>query len=190
MRCYLSETNTPERTLLRQLSRFADKEIGEHDLPEDYIPIDLDDARTVVQAYIDIFTPPLELSLAPIILLDIAKYLYNYVYLLLTNRQRRVILEEMVPGVIRSALARLGLEIDRELEGEMQPQRRVFTRDYAADVFGHMGCVSWLDETSYEYSCLFQAFSKRELRRLKSKRHFPKCFSMSTCTALSVEFYC
>lgn len=141
LRCYLGDTTTPERTLLRQLCRFADNEIGLHDLPEDYIPIDLDDARTVVQAYVDIFAPPTDPSLAPIVLLDISRFLFIYVYLLLTNRQRGMILEDMAPDVIRTMLTRLGLEFDRELEGEMSPQKRVVARDFAADVFGYISLL-------------------------------------------------
>ncbi|KAG9121359.1 hypothetical protein FRC07_002705, partial [Ceratobasidium sp. 392] len=130
IRAYLVGT-MEERKTLRHLSLYAHTQIEDHNLIGDS-RTDEEDACTIAQAYVEMFDPirnP-DKSLAPVMLLDIANILFQFVDALLTPN-----LEEWTPKVAWGGLERIWLEIDRESGGPMAPPRRGFTRRYAADIF-------------------------------------------------------
>ncbi|KAL5633671.1 hypothetical protein ACGC1H_005774 [Rhizoctonia solani] len=141
-RCYLGNSNTYERNVLRQVSRWIhDKVSGQHDfiLQLDYVPVDDEDACMVVQAYSDLLKPPILLSLAPVMLLDVSMTMFRWISYMLRNPQpRRRALEKLAPIAAKAALERLWLEIDRERNGPMANNRRGFTRVYALDVLNNI----------------------------------------------------
>ncbi|CAE6468213.1 unnamed protein product [Rhizoctonia solani] len=140
-RCYLGNSSTYERNILRQVSRWIhDKVSGPfRTVALDYVPVDDDDARAVVKAYSDLLSPPIPLSLAPIMLLDVSMTMYRWISYMLTNpRPRRRALERLAPIAAKAALERLWLEIDREKDGLMANNRRGFTRTYAFDVLNNV----------------------------------------------------
>ncbi|CAE7107942.1 unnamed protein product [Rhizoctonia solani] len=141
-RCYLGDSNTYERNVLRQVSRWIhDKVSGKYDfvLQLDYVPVDDDDAHAVVQAYSNLLAPPIPLSLAPIMLLDVSMTMYRWISYMLKNPQpRRPALDKLAPIAAKAALERLWLEIDRERDGPMANNRRSFTRTYAMDALNNI----------------------------------------------------
>ncbi|KDN46731.1 hypothetical protein RSAG8_04111, partial [Rhizoctonia solani AG-8 WAC10335] len=137
LRCYLSTTKDSDRQYLRQISQWIqDLANGpKSPLTLDYQPVDDDDAREVVRAYNTLLSPPIPLSLAPVMLLDISITMFRWVYYMLTNPQpRRPALDELVPSATKAAFERLWLEIDRECDGLMVGARRGYTRMYAMDL--------------------------------------------------------
>lgn len=85
----------------------------------------------------------MELSLAPVIQIDIATMLFRWVLELLGWQSKRPLAgEDLVPRIIKSAMARLVLELDREVSGPMMANRRAFTNRYAGEVFGYTRYVS------------------------------------------------
>ncbi|CAE6430182.1 unnamed protein product [Rhizoctonia solani] len=138
-RCYIGDTNNPEREILRQLCVYIESFVLSryHAISIDYVPADKEDPRIVAEAYCAVFTPPMELSLAPIIQLDIATMLFRWVLELLGWKKGPLAGEDLVPHIIKSAMARLTLEIDREWSGPMLKQSRAFTNRYASEVFGY-----------------------------------------------------
>ncbi|CAE6491854.1 unnamed protein product [Rhizoctonia solani] len=141
-RCYLGNSSTYERNILRQVSRWIhDKVSGQYGfvVQLDYAPVDDEDARAVVNAYSDLLTPPIPLSLAPIMLLDVSTTMFRWISYMLTNPQpRRPALDKLAPIASKAAFERLWLEIDREWDGPMANNRRGFTRTYAMDILTHV----------------------------------------------------
>ncbi|KAF8698334.1 hypothetical protein RHS03_07689, partial [Rhizoctonia solani] len=140
-RCYLADSSTYERNILRQVSRWIhDKVSGPfRTVALDYVPVDDDDARAVVKAYSDLLSPPIPLSLAPVMLLDVSMTMYRWISYMLTNPQpRRRALDKLAPIAAKAALERLWLEIDREKDGPMANNRRGFARTYAFDVLNNI----------------------------------------------------
>ncbi|EUC54157.1 transmembrane protein, putative [Rhizoctonia solani AG-3 Rhs1AP] len=141
-RCYLGNSNTYERNILRQVSRWIhDRVSGGHDfiVKLDYVPVDDDDACTVVKAYSDLLKPPIPLSLAPVMLLDVSMTMFRWISYMLRNPQpSRRALEKLAPIAAKAALERLWLEFDRERDGPMANNRRGFTRVYALDVLNNI----------------------------------------------------
>ncbi|KDN34682.1 hypothetical protein RSAG8_12231, partial [Rhizoctonia solani AG-8 WAC10335] len=81
-RCYLGNSSTYERNILRQVSRWIhDNVSGKYNfiVQLDYVPVDDDDARTVVKAYSDLLTPPIPMSLAPVMLLDVSMTMFRWI---------------------------------------------------------------------------------------------------------------
>ena len=99
----------------------------------DYQPVDDEDAHEVVLAYNALLAPPIPLAFAPVMLLDVSITIFRWVYHMLTNPQRPA-LDELVPSAAKAAFERLWLEIDRERDGLMAPDRRGYTRMYAMDL--------------------------------------------------------
>jgi hypothetical protein len=95
---------------------------------------DDDDARTVVQSYVEMMSPPFNTGLAPVMMLDISNIVFQYVNSLLTSS-----LEDCIPSAAWGGLERLWLEFDREKDGFMAAPRRGFTRRYASDIFSLIG---------------------------------------------------
>ncbi|EUC63253.1 Zf-MYND domain protein, putative, partial [Rhizoctonia solani AG-3 Rhs1AP] len=107
-------------------------------IPMDYQPVDEDDNRKVTEAYCAVFAPPMELSLAAVIQLDIATMLFRWVLDLLGWESKGPLTgEDLVPHIVKGAMARLTLEVDREWSGPMLEKRRAFTNRYAGEVFGY-----------------------------------------------------
>ncbi|KAF8751095.1 hypothetical protein RHS01_08802 [Rhizoctonia solani] len=100
-RCYLADSSTYERNILRQVSRWIhDKVSGPfRTVALDYVPVDDDDARAVVKAYSDLLSRQ-------------SLYLSH----LLCFWTRRA-LDKLAPIAAKAALERLWLEIDREKDG-------------------------------------------------------------------------
>ncbi|CAE7083550.1 unnamed protein product [Rhizoctonia solani] len=137
-RCYVGDTSNPEREILRQLCIHIESFVLSryHAISIDYEPADKDDPRTVAEAYCTVFTPPMDLSLTSVIQLDISTMLFRWVLDLLGWQSKRPLAgEDLVPHIIKSAMARLTLEIDQELSRPMTPNRRAFTNRYASEVF-------------------------------------------------------
>ncbi|CUA67617.1 hypothetical protein RSOLAG22IIIB_07480 [Rhizoctonia solani] len=162
-RCYIGDTNNLERTILRQLCVYIESYVLNRyrAISIDYEPADKEDPRIVAEAYCTVFTPPMELSLAPIVQLDIATMLFRWVLELLGWQSRGPLVgEDLVPHVIKSAMARLTLEIDREVSGPMIPNRRAFTNRYAGEVFGYTSSLVLQEQipTSNVKEALVQMF--------------------------------
>ncbi|CAE6533086.1 unnamed protein product [Rhizoctonia solani] len=162
-RCYIGDTNNLERTILRQLCVYIESYVLNRyrAISIDYEPADKEDPRIVAEAYCTVFTPPMELSLAPIVQLDIATMLFRWVLELLGWQSRGPLVgEDLVPHVIKSAMARLTLEIDREVSGPMTPNRRAFTNRYAGEVFGYTSSLVLQEQipTSNVKEALVQMF--------------------------------
>ncbi|KAF8672099.1 hypothetical protein RHS04_07870 [Rhizoctonia solani] len=139
-RCYIGETTNPEREILRQFCIYIESHVLNryHAISLDYERVDKEDSRTVAEAYCTVFTPPMDLSLAPIIQLDVSMMLFRWVLDLLGWQAKGALAgEDLVPHIIKSAMARLTLEIDREWSGPMLDKRRAFTNRYAGEVFGY-----------------------------------------------------
>ncbi|CAE6466979.1 unnamed protein product [Rhizoctonia solani] len=139
-RCYVGDTTNPEREMLRQhcvhiasfvLNRYRSISI-------DYEPVDKEDPRIVTEAYCALFTPPMELSLATVIQLDISTMLFRWILDLLEWKSKGPLNgEDLVPHIIKGAMTRLALEVDREWSGPMLEKRRAFTYNFASEVFGY-----------------------------------------------------
>ncbi|CAE6533577.1 unnamed protein product [Rhizoctonia solani] len=139
-RCYLGDTSNPEREILRQLCIYIESFVLNRyrSIPMDYQPVDEDDNRKVTEAYCAVFAPPMELSLAAVIQLDIATMLFRWVLDLLGWESKGPLTgEDLVPHIVKGAMARLTLEVDREWSGPMLEKRRAFTNRYAGEVFGY-----------------------------------------------------
>ncbi|CAE6426488.1 hypothetical protein ACGC1H_005647 [Rhizoctonia solani] len=139
-RCYLGDTSNPEREILRQLCVYIESFVLNryHSISMDYEPVDEDDNRKVTEAYCAVFAPPMKLSLAAVIQLDIATMLFRWALDLLGWESKGPLIgEDLVPHIVKGAMARLTLEIDREWSGPMLEKRRAFTNRYAGEVFGY-----------------------------------------------------
>ncbi|CAE6373446.1 unnamed protein product [Rhizoctonia solani] len=140
LRCYLGDTTLPERGILRQLAIFMHHRILEYKIPDDYIPVDQEDFCGIAGAWIDMLTPPLDLDLAPVMLLDVSMILLRWIFCLMANpheKEGKLMAEWLAPAIMAAGFERLRLEIDRECDGPMPLPRCAFARNYAAELFGH-----------------------------------------------------
>ncbi|CAE6466987.1 unnamed protein product, partial [Rhizoctonia solani] len=127
-----------ERDILRQLSVYICNRVEDHDLVNDYVPVDQEDSCTIAGAWIDLLTPPLDLALAPVMLLDISIIIFRWIFCLTTNvDENKLVAEWLVPAIVQAGFERLRLEVDREWDGPMLAPRRGFTRNYAAGLLFH-----------------------------------------------------
>lgn len=94
--------------------------------------VDLEDARAIVESYIRLFSPPLSVEVHAPHLLDISTLLFEFAYDSLVPKD----MQDLIPDMMKGALARLWLEYDAEKNGTMAPQRRGFSRRYMGDM-GH-----------------------------------------------------
>ncbi|CAE6445080.1 unnamed protein product [Rhizoctonia solani] len=150
LRCYLGDTTLPERAILRQLAIFIHHRTLDYNIPNDYVPVDEEDFYAIGQAWIDILTPPLDLALAPIMLLDVTMILLRWVFCLMANMhadEERLVAEPLAPAIMKAGFERLRLEIDRECDGPMTMPRCGFTRNYTAELLGHMSMLGELLKT-------------------------------------------
>ncbi|CEL62737.1 hypothetical protein RSOLAG1IB_05094 [Rhizoctonia solani AG-1 IB] len=139
-RCYVGGITLSERELLRHFCVHIESFVLNRyqSISIDHERVDEEDSRTVAAAYCAVFTTPMDLSLASVIQLDIATMLFRWVLELMGFQSKGPLAgEDLVPDVIKSAMARLALEVDREWSGPMLDNRRGFTRGYAAEVFGY-----------------------------------------------------
>ncbi|CAE6418954.1 unnamed protein product [Rhizoctonia solani] len=139
-RCYIGDTSNPEREILRQLCIYIESFVLNRyrSISIDYERVDEDDNRNVAEAYCAVFAPPMELPLAAVVQLDIATMLFRWVLELLGWQSNGPLTgEDLVPHIIKGAMARLTLEVDREWSGPMLEKRRAFTYSYAGEVFGY-----------------------------------------------------
>ncbi|CAE6373462.1 unnamed protein product [Rhizoctonia solani] len=139
-RCYIGNTTNPEREILRQFCIHIESFVLNRyrSISIDYERVDKEDTRTVAEAYCAVFTTPMDLSLAAVIQLDIATMLFRWVLELVGWQSKGPLAaEDLVPNIIKSAMARLTLEVDREWSGPMLDKRRAFTNRYAGEVFGY-----------------------------------------------------
>ncbi|KAF8716570.1 hypothetical protein RHS02_09900, partial [Rhizoctonia solani] len=144
LRCYLGDTSLPERAILRQLAIFLHHRIQEYKIPEDYVPVDQEDFCAIAGAWSDMLTPPLDLALAPVMLLDVSIILFRWIFRLMANPRENegtLVAEWLAPAIMAGGFERLRLEIDRERDGPMALPRRGFTRNYAAELFGHSSVI-------------------------------------------------
>ncbi|KDN45866.1 hypothetical protein RSAG8_04699, partial [Rhizoctonia solani AG-8 WAC10335] len=154
LRCYLGDTTLPERAILRQLAIFIHHRIIEYNIPNDYVPyvpVDQEDFCAIAGAWIDMLTPPLDLALAPVMLLDVSMILYRWVFCLMANMhmdENKLVAEWLAPAIMKAGFERLRLEIDREWNGPMPLPRCGFTRNYAAELFGHTSMMGELIKSS------------------------------------------
>ncbi|KAJ1303166.1 hypothetical protein OPQ81_011367 [Rhizoctonia solani] len=119
-RCYIGDTTNPEREILRQLCVYIESFVLNryHSIPIDYESADEEDPRIVTEAY--------------------STMLFRWVLDLLGWQSKGPLKgEDLVPHIIKGAMARLTLEIDREWSGPMLEKRRAFTNRYAGEVFGY-----------------------------------------------------
>ncbi|CAE6466994.1 unnamed protein product [Rhizoctonia solani] len=147
LRCYLGYTTLPERTILRQLAIFIHHRIIDYNIPNDYVPVDQEDFCTIAGAWIDMLTPPLDLALAPVMLLDVSIILFRWVFCLMANMhmdEGKLVGEWLAPAIMQAGFERLRLEIDREQDGPMPVPRCGFTRNFAAELFGHTSMMGEL----------------------------------------------
>ncbi|CAE7083614.1 unnamed protein product [Rhizoctonia solani] len=151
LRCYLGDTTLPGRGIMRQLAIFIHHRIVEYNIPNDYVPVDQEDFCAIAGAWIDMLTPPLDLALAPVMLLDVSMILYRWVFCLMANMykgENRLVAEWLAPAIMEAGCERLRLEIDREWDGPMPLHRCAFTRNYAAELFGHTSMLGELIKSS------------------------------------------
>ncbi|KAF8749522.1 hypothetical protein RHS01_09997 [Rhizoctonia solani] len=144
LRCYLGDTSLPERAILRQLAIFLHHRIQEYKIPEDYVPVDQEDFCAIAGAWSDMLTPPLDLALAPVMLLDVSIIFFQWIFRLMANprgNEGTLVAEWLAPAIMAGGFERLRLEIDRERDGPMALPRRGFTRNYAAELFGHSSVI-------------------------------------------------
>lgn len=134
--CYIVATDS-ERATLRQLSLFVYQRIQQYRSVRDY-RIDQEDARYMIRAYGDMFSPPWSPNL-DIVMLDISLLVYRHVEGMLSSD-----LEDLIPVVVKTGLRRLWMAFDRERNGLMADSRRGFVRQYAADVFASLKLVYYL----------------------------------------------
>ncbi|CAE6533082.1 unnamed protein product, partial [Rhizoctonia solani] len=147
LRRYLGDTTLPERAILRQLAIFIHHRIIEYNIPNDYVPVDQEDFCAIAGAWVDMLTPPLDLTLAPVMLLDVSIILYRWVFCLMANMymdEKRLVAEWLAPPIMKAGFERLRLEIDRKWDGPMPLNRCAFTRNYAAELFGHTSMMGEL----------------------------------------------
>ncbi|KAG8706223.1 hypothetical protein FRC11_008410, partial [Ceratobasidium sp. 423] len=114
--------------------------LPDYNIPNDYVPVDQEDFCAIAGAWIDMLTPPLDLALAPVMLLDVSIILFRWVFCLMANMHKdegKLVGEGLAPAIMRAGFERLRLEIDREWNGPMPAPRCGFTRNYAAELFGH-----------------------------------------------------
>ncbi|CAE6463265.1 unnamed protein product [Rhizoctonia solani] len=161
LRCYLSTSKDTDCQYLRQVSQWIHDLYSGHNWTTmlDYVLVDDDDARQVVNAYTTLLTPPIPLSLAPIMLFDMSITLFRWLYYMPTNpKSKRPALIELLSIVAKAAFERLWLELDREWDDPMPARRRPFTRMY------NSGTFQCNDEQSRE--ALFKVFIDIEMYSL------------------------
>lgn len=92
--------------------------------------MDLQDARTIVHAYIQLFSPPLTTGTHAAHLLDISTIVFEFAYDNLAPNH----MQDLIPNMMKAALARMWLEYDVENNEAMSSQRRGFSRRYMGDM--------------------------------------------------------
>ncbi|KAF8602702.1 hypothetical protein BDV93DRAFT_523805 [Ceratobasidium sp. AG-I] len=127
LRYYLS-TPDFETITLRNLCLSVESELTSKVV--DRSAVDLEDARAIVQSYIRIFSPPLTVEIHAPHLLDISTLLFEIAYDNLAPKY----MQDLIPDMMKAALARLWLEYDAEQNGVMPPQRRGFSRRYMGEM--------------------------------------------------------
>jgi hypothetical protein len=127
LRYYLA-TADHERITVRHLCLQADSQSGGDTVKSS--AVDSRDARTIVQAFIQFLSPPLELSLRDFHKLDIATILFEFTY----DSLRPSEMQDLIPDMMRCALARAWLEFDAEQLSVMEPVRHGFVRRYVGDM--------------------------------------------------------
>jgi hypothetical protein len=88
--------------------------------------------------------PPLDLALAPVMLLDVSIILFRWIFCLMASpyaNKGRLMAEWLAPAIMAAGFERLRLEMDREWDGPMPLHKCGFVRNYAAELFGHTRCV-------------------------------------------------
>ncbi|KAJ1303165.1 hypothetical protein OPQ81_011366 [Rhizoctonia solani] len=151
LRCYLGDATLPERAILRQLAIFIQHRILDYNIPNDYVPVDQEDFCAIAGAWIDMLTPPLDVALAPVMLLDVSMILFRWVFRLMANMhmdEGKLVAEWLAPAIMKAGFERLRLEIDRECNGPMATTRCGFTRNYAAELIGHTSMMGELIKSS------------------------------------------
>ena len=150
MRYYIStpgfETFTLRNLCLSVESALTSKAV-------DRSAVDLEDARAIVQSYIRIFSPPLTLEIHAPHLLDISTLLFEFAYDNLAPKY----MQDLIPDMMKAALARLWLEYDAEQDEIMPPQRRGFSRRYMGDM-----CHYIRYEASRSINAIFMVFQTHE----------------------------
>lgn len=92
--------------------------------------VDSQDAREIAESYVQFFSPPLTVETHARHLFDISTLLFEFVYDNLVPKD----MQDLIPDIMKGALARLWLEYDAEKDGIMAPKRQGFSRRYMGDM--------------------------------------------------------